>query len=165
MSETNFTLTKEYLHQVFEYKDGHLYWKISKQNVRAGNRLGTLSVNGYFSTIIKRKSYLIHRLIFLFHYGYLPKIIDHIDGNPLNNDIKNLRVATHIENCQNAKKRTSNTSGYKNVSWHRPANKWAVRLSINQKRVFFGLFEDIELADLVAHEARDLYHGKFAKHG
>ena len=106
----------------------------------------------------------MHRLIFLFHYGYLPKIIDHIDGNPLNNDIKNLRESTHIENCQNAKKRTTNTSGCKNVSWHKPANKWAVRLSINQKKVFFGLFEDIELADLVAHEARDLYHGKFARH-
>lgn len=164
MSEANFTLTKEYLHQVFEYKNGGLYWKISKQNVCAGNSLGTLGLNGYFSTIIKKKPYLIHRLIFLFHYGYLPITVDHIDGNPLNNNIENLREATQSENICNAKLYKNSTSGIKNVYFDKNANKWVVRLSINQKRVFLGLFENLELADLVSHEARDLYHGKFARH-
>jgi hypothetical protein len=165
MSETNFTPTKEYLHQIFEYKDGHLYWKINKQSICAGDKTGTLGSNGYFRTIIKKKSYLVHRLIFLFHYGHLPLTIDHIDGNPLNNNIDNLREATQSENICNAKLYKNSTSGIKNVYLHKAANKWAVRLSINQKRVFLGLFEDLELADLVAQEARALYHGKFARHG
>jgi hypothetical protein len=164
MSVNHFTLTKEYLHQIFEYKDGGLFWKITKKKIKAGSKVGALGSNGYLSTNIEKKRYLLHRLIFLFHNGYLPKLIDHIDGNRFNNNINNLREANFSENICNAKLYKSSKSGLKNVYWLKNANKWAVRLNINKKRVFLGLFEDVELADLVAHEARDKYHGKFAKH-
>ena len=164
MSVNHFTLTKEYLHQIFEYKDGGLFWKITKKKIKAGSKVGALGSNGYLSTNIEKKRYLLHRLIFLFHHGHLPKLIDHIDGNRFNNNINNLREATFSENICNSKLYKSSKSGFKNVYWLKNANKWAVRLNINKKRVFLGLFEDVELADLVAHEARDKYHGKFAKH-
>ncbi len=164
MSVNHFTLTKEYLHQIFEYRDGCFFWKITKKKIKAGSKVGALGSNGYLSTNIQKKRYLLHRLIFLFHHGHLPKLIDHIDGNRFNNNINNLREATFSENICNSKLYKSSKSGFKNVYWLKNAKKWAVRLNINKKRVFLGLFEDIELADLVAHEARDKYHGKFAKH-
>ena len=52
-------------------------------------------------------------------YGAIDKelVIDHIDGNPWNNDINNLRLVTQKVNCQNRKKRATNSSGYTGVCW------------------------------------------------
>jgi hypothetical protein len=161
MSETNFTLTKEYLHQVFEYKDGHLYWKINKQKIRAGNKAGTIDyLRPYVRIALNGKRYQEHHLIWFMFNGKLPKQIDHINGIKNDNRIENLRVCNHSQNQFNTKPRNL----YKNVSFYKKIGKWQVQIKINQKTLHFGYFADIELADLVAHEARDLYHGKFARH-
>jgi hypothetical protein len=165
MSETNFTLTKEYLHQVFEYKDGHLYYKqITGQRSKIGQRVGFLAKTGYFSTSIKKRSFLIHRLIFLMFYGYLPKQVDHINSNRADNTIENLREADNTTNQWNVKIQKNNTSGYKNVNWVKKDKRYKVEITVNKTKKYLGYFADLELAVLVAHEARDLYHGKFARH-
>jgi len=66
----------------------------------------------------KRKQILMHRLIWTLKYNEIPigYKIDHIDRNPLNNQIDNLRLATNQENCCNQGKRKNNTSGYKGIS-------------------------------------------------
>jgi hypothetical protein len=162
MSETNFTLTKEYLHQVFEYKNGHLYWKINKQKTRAGNKAGTNDFfQSYVQITLNGKKFLAHRLIFMMFYGYMPKQIDHVNCLKNDNRIENLRICTYSQNQLNIKPKNLR----KNVSFYKRTGKWQVQLKINQKTLHFGYFEDVELADLVAHEARDLYHGKFARHG
>jgi hypothetical protein len=165
MAENNFTPTQEYLRQIFDYKDGNLYFK-KKIGSRGyiGKKVGSLTSKGYLYTTINKKGYLIHRLIFMMFYGYIPNQIDHIDGNSLNNFIENLRPATREENCQNAKLSIANTSGTKGVYWQKSTNKWAISISLNKKRLYFGCFDDLELAELVAQEARDKYHGKFARH-
>jgi len=165
MSVNDFTLTQEYLHELFEYKDGHLYYKqITGRRSKIGEKVGFLAKTGYFSTSIKKQSYLIHRLIFLMFYGYLPKQVDHINNNRADNTIENLRESTNTQNQHNTKIRKDNASGFKGVYWHKRMNKWAVSVSVNKKRLYFGCFEDIELAEFVAIEARNKYHGKFAKH-
>ena len=79
-------LTQDYLKSIFEYKDGNLYWKIKTLNkIPIGSEAGHVDV--YKRIGINGKIYLCHRLIYLFHYGYLPKFVDHIDGNKLNNNI------------------------------------------------------------------------------
>jgi len=165
MSEANFTLTKEYLHQIFEYRDGHLYYKIQiGKRGKIGKKVGCLAKTGYFCTTIQKKPYLLHRLIFLMFYGYLPVQIDHINGNRADNTIENLREADNTKNQWNVKIQKNNTSGYKNVSWVEKDKRFRVEITVNKIKKYLGYFADIELADLVAHEARDLYHGKFAKH-
>jgi hypothetical protein len=157
-------LNQEHLHSIFEYKDGNLYWKISNCNrAKIGDIAGTLSGNGYKYTTVNKKRYGIHRVIFMMHHGYMPPRVDHKDGNPLNNDISNLRAATHQQNITSQKLAVTNTSGFKNVHWHSDKNKWCVQLLINQKKKHIGYFEDVELADLVAQEARAKYHGEFAR--
>jgi hypothetical protein len=157
-------ITKDILHKLFEYKDGDLIWiNPTSRKAKAGNIAG--NINKKVRSIgIYNKNYAAHRLIFMYHYGYMPKIIDHIDGNPYNNNIENLREATNIQNAQNSKKSISNSSGYKNVSWNKERKKWKVRIMIKNKEINFGAYDDIELADLVAQEARDKYFGKFARH-
>jgi hypothetical protein len=162
MSETNFTLTKEYLHQVFEYKNGGLYWKINKQAICVGNKAGTIDyLRPYVRITLHGKRYQEHHLVFLMFTGVLPKQIDHINGIKNDNRIENLRLCTNSQNQYNTKPKNLR----KNVSFYKRIGKWQVQLKINQKTLHFGYFEDVELADLVAHEARALYHGKFARHG
>jgi hypothetical protein len=152
----------------FEYRDGGLYWKHDRGSQKCkGKQAGALSSDGYLKVRVRElgQSVSAHRIIFAMHHGYSPEFVDHIDGNPSNNRIENLRAATRAENNRNSKKPSTNTSGIKNVSWHKANKKWAVHLSVNNHKRFFGLYDDIELAELVAMEARDKYHGAFANHG
>jgi hypothetical protein len=158
-------ITKEFLHEIFDYKNGFLYWKVKfSRKINIGQKAGCDKGNGYFKTVINEKNYFNHRLIFLYHYGYMPKIVDHINKNPADNKIENLREASLTENQYNRKLNKNNTSGIKNVYWHNQAKKWNVRLIVNKKIKSFGLYDNLELARLVSEEARNKYHGKFACH-
>jgi len=50
----------------------------------------------YLRVCIDGKPQALHRMIFLYHHGYLPKVTDHIDGNRLNNRIENLRDVSQL---------------------------------------------------------------------
>jgi len=158
-------ITREKIIQLFDYKDGNLYWKKSTNNrVENGQIAGCILPLGYKTIGIDGKNYLMHRLIFLMFYGYMPKKIDHIDGNPTNNKLENLREANDAENSYNAKLRKDNTSGCKGVIWHKWAKKWRVIVKAKRKVIYSGYFDNLELADFVAQEARHKFHGDFAKH-
>ena len=77
---------------------------------------------------------------------------------------ENCRWATASEQCQNRSAMKSNSSGYKNVHWIESYRRWRVAISLNRKRFYFGHYQDLELAGLVAAEARDTLHGPFANH-
>lgn len=161
-------ITQEHLKKMFDYReDGNFVRKKTGLVVTCSptpkHRYLRLSVSG--------KPQALHRMIFLYHHGYLPKVTDHIDGDRLNNRIENLRACTQSENCLNSKHRATSTSPYKNVYLQKYANhqphwkqNWVVNITVNRKRQYVGSFEDVELADLVATEARDLYHGAYARH-
>ena len=98
---------------------------------------------GYIRIKINGAKYFAHRLAWLHEYGALPATqIDHIDRNPANNKISNLRVATSSENMQNTGLRCDNISGYKGVTRHTQENKWRARITINRKQYCLGLFDD-----------------------
>jgi hypothetical protein len=158
-------ITQELLKSLFDYEDGKL---IRKSNGRSA--VIPLGVKRYERISIKGKAYALHRMIYLWNHGNLPEIIDHIDGNRENNRIENLREATQHQNCLNSKHRVTSKSPYKNVYLQPPVkNKkwnrnWVVSLMVEKKRKYIGSFQDLELADLVATEARNLYHGQYARH-
>lgn len=97
-------LTQDLLKELFSYRDGDLYWKKSRSGIKIGCSAGTIDDRGYRVIKINGKSYKGHRLMFLYHHGYLPEFLDHVDGDPLNNDIDNLREATKQENGRNRKR-------------------------------------------------------------
>jgi hypothetical protein len=157
-------ITAAELLKIFEYRDGQLYWKIkSNKNKKIGDKAGTLS-HDYEQIRIKGKIILTHRIIFAMHNGYYPKIVDHINGIKNDNRIENLRECTQRENTYNQKLRKNNNSGYKNVSLIKNTSKWKVEIRINGVKKHFGCFDNLELANLVAEEARNKYHGEFARH-
>jgi hypothetical protein len=152
-------MTKEELEDTFYYKDGVLYFKKDVYTRKKDSVAGKLGgSHGYLSTSIGTNYYLIHRLVFMLHHGYLPKYIDHADGDKLNNRIENLREATHFENMRNRSSLSKGVTKARNVYLQRNG-KYVVRLdSIGN----FGAYDNLELAELVAEEARDKYYGKFA---
>jgi len=158
-------LTQTLLKELFDYKDGQLIRKVSRsRTAKTGDIAGALDKkSGYYRIGIKGKWYLLHRIIFMYHNGFMPEFLDHINGIPTDNRIENLRIATKQENSRNRGRHSNNTSGFKNVSWHKTHNKWGVSINVNCKKKHFGYYDDWELADLVAIEARDKYHGQFAR--
>jgi hypothetical protein len=157
-------ITKEFLQNTFEYKNNCLYWKNCKRNGWNGKKAGSIHLDGYVYIQLEKIKYKEHRLVFLLFNDFLPKFIDHINGNKSDNRIENLREANHSENMMNTKIRITNKTGIKGVNWHKASNKWTVQLMVNQKKKYFGIYDDIELAELVAIEARNKYHGEFARH-
>ena len=163
MAAQDSTFTKEYLQSLFHYSNGDLYWKVQLSKVaKVGDKAGSIDRLGYLNIQIHRKKYKAHRIIFLMHHGYLPECIDHIDRNPSNNRIENLRPATHTENMCNSKTPKNNKSGVKGVSWHKVHKKWYVSIGFKNKKYFFGIFTDIEDAKIVAKKAYKELHGEFS---
>ena len=159
-------LTQEYVRQYFDYADGVLVWK-NRTGTRKGINgkiAGTINDQGYCQIGWNKKAHLAHRLIFLFHHGYLPEQVDHIDGNRSNNLIENLRGCTSTGNNRNASAQSNNKTGIKGVFWCNTLNKWYARVWANGRFVVNKSFDDIELAELVAIEGREKYHMEFARH-
>ena len=150
----------------FEYKDGDLYWKkVTTNRVKIGSKVGSKHNAGYLQTALLGKPYLLHRIIFSMQNGYIPKEIDHIDGNRQNNKIENLREVTRSENNWNQKLSIKNTSGIKGVNWNKKTKKWSARLKILGKVKTFGEYFDKEVAKFIVETMRHKYHKEFTNHG
>ena len=159
------TLSQDLLHELFEYKDGNLYWK-SKADKDGGLKKATGWIRRNYRNIsVKNKSYAVHRLIYLYFYGYLPQEIDHIDGNPLNNLIENLRKATHQENMLNKKIYKNNKSGYKGVCWHKASKKWRSQIYLAGKQKVIGYFDCPKKAHSAYCENAKTLHKDYANFG
>lgn len=158
-------LTLPLLHSLFEYKEGKLYWKTDRARgkVKAGSEAGCLTSRGYHRVMVNYKEYSTHRIIFMMHHGYMPKIIDHIDGNTLNNFVENLRESCAQTNQYNRRLSKNNVSGCKNVSWNKKNQLWQIHVRY-EKKCKSWYVKDFEFAELIAYEARNLYHGNFANH-
>lgn len=89
--------------------------------------------------------------------------IDHEDGNGLNNQRSNLRLATDGENNRNRGIQSNNTSGYIGVYWCKGAGKWFATIKICGKRHFIICSDDIIEAAKARDTAAIKYHGEFAK--
>ena len=159
-------LTQAELHERFEYRNGELFYKISPlPKVKVGSKAGTVNKDGYVKVTINSKKYSVHRIVFMMQHGYLPKEIDHINCNPSDNRIENLRAVNRTQNRYNIASYKTNTSGVKGVVKNKKLNKWEVSINVDGKRKYIGVFKDFELAELVAMEARHKYHGVFANNG
>jgi hypothetical protein len=101
------------LHELFSYADGKLLWRVDRGRARVGTEAGAVIPNGRLYVQVDGKKHLVHRVIWYLHHGSVPDFLDHIDGNPLNNRIENLRPATKAQNAMNRRIRSDNSTGFK----------------------------------------------------
>lgn len=155
-------ITQERLKRLFVYKNGNLIRLVRSGNQIAGQIAGTkCKTHGYISIRIDKKVYRAHWLVWLYHYGYLPKEIDHINRNRSDNRIENLRECSRSQNIANKPMQSNNTSGYKGVHWRKGRKKWQVRIKIDGKQRSLGHFDCIKDAIKTSKEARTGWYGNF----
>jgi hypothetical protein len=102
----------------------------------------------------------MHRQLMKPEKGY---VIDHLDGNTLNNQKNNLRICTNSQNLMNRNKTVKNLSGYKGVSYDKKMNKFRAQIVCNRKRHYLGLYVNPVDAAYVYNQAAIKLHGEFAK--
>jgi hypothetical protein len=104
----------------------------------------------------------MHRQIKGFKHGD-PRKVDHENRCTVDNRRKNLREANSAQNEHNSRKSRRNTSGFKNVTLHRPSGKYHVRVMVNGKRIHGGCFDRAPEAFEVACQLMKSHHGEFAR--
>jgi hypothetical protein len=165
-------VTQEQLHDLFEYReDGNLIRRVAVRGPggQIGRAIGSMSNGGkgrpekkYMTTKIAGQHYYVHKLIYLYHHGYAPEQVDHINRNALDNRIENMRAATNSQNCSNRRLFKNNTSGFRGVSWDKIHKKWASYVSFGGKRKTLGFYDDLHEAAKRSESARNEFHGDYA---
>ncbi|AUR94277.1 AP2/ERF domain protein [Vibrio phage 1.193.O._10N.286.52.C6] len=154
----------KYLRKRFDYNSytGKLYWKVLKDedsnytpsktkmfNTRwGGTEAGHLFEETCGSEVIQvrldGKSYYMHRLIFKWVTGVEPELVDHEDGDRLNNRWRNLRNVSNAVNAKNCKLHVKNKSGHTGVSWNKGAGKWEAYIWKDSKKYNLGLHDNLQ---------------------
>jgi hypothetical protein len=141
-------LTEKILKELLTYDAGTGVFKwinSPRNNVPANSVAGTYDKKGYLRIIYKNKLYLGHWLAWFFVYEKWPNNeIDHINGNPSDNRIKNLRDVTRKQNMENKKVYKNSKTGCSGVTWHKKKQRWVVRIGHFGKRISIGQFINIE---------------------
>ena len=140
MNSINSTRLREILN--YDPDTGVFTWIVKpNKSLSAGRQAGCIS-RGYRKIHIDNKNYQAHRLAWLYVYGELPQqMLDHINGNGLDNRISNLREATTKQNAENIYgPQSNNTSGYLGVHWIPHKRKWRSRIMNNGKKLSLGYF-------------------------
>lgn len=122
--------------------------------------------SGYAYMNWKGKELFIHRLLMDLpqYYDYKKKIIvDHINGNRLDNRKCNLRVCNKSDNPINCAIYKNNTSGVKGVTWMKRLNKWQVIIQCKKEKIYLGIYSDFEEAKRIRLEAEEKYFGEFKR--
>ena len=143
--------TIERLNELFYYKDGHLIWKDSNTKMK-GKKAGCVKAKGYVYIGVDNMQFRAHRLIYLMHHGHVPNIVDHIDGDRLNNRIDNLQEISNSENLRKAPLRNNSTSGVKGICNTR--GSWRV---LDENRKYLGNYPSLFEAMLEAEQYFEIF--------
>lgn len=167
-------LTAEEVIAVLRYdpQTGIFYWRYNPERRtewntrRAGKIAGGRSTKaqGFLIAIrINDRLYLAHRLAWLIVHSKWPdNDIDHINGDPSDNRIVNLRDVTHAENTRNRSRQSNNTTGYVGVRFREHHGKWEGRINLNGVTVWREYFMSDQEVAAARRIALDRIHGEFA---
>ncbi|POR42529.1 HNH endonuclease [Methylobacterium sp. V23] len=131
-------ITRDFVLQVLIYDPvtGIFTWRQSRGGKLLGTRAGGLDGDGYEVIRLNKRAFKSHRLAWLYVHSDLPDSdLDHRDLNRANNAINNLRPATRAQNIANTKKRATNRSGYKGVSYHAFSGLYRATLFVRGKQI------------------------------
>jgi hypothetical protein len=165
--------------KLLEYRpdEGTLIWKTRPQEMfpdsrackiwntkNAGKVAGSISKrSNRVSITIFKVARAAPRLIWLIVYGeYPPHDVDHVDNNPLNNRLSNLRAATRPQNLWNRRINKNNSCGLKGVCLDKRRNQWKAEIMVHRKKMFLGYFSTKEEAHHAYQKASFKLHGEYS---
>ena len=162
----------------YDPETGVFTWLMTKGETRkerflntkfGGKRAGTSSTDGYRSITFqlhgRPQSLREHRLAWFIHFGRLPEAdIDHINGNPSDNRIANLRDVPRTINSRNQKRRSDSPSGVTGVRKRRDRPSWRGLVVVDGRTLYVGSFSDKAQAEAAVREFRSK-HGFTDRHG
>lgn len=148
----------------YDSTTGTFTWAVNRGSVRIGDPVGTEDREGYRRVRIAGKHYYEHRLVWLWHHGRFPRILDHIDRDRSNNRIENLRECHESQNAANTGPHSHNTSGYRGVYFDIDRMKWIARIRFTRNgvrhRYRIGRYDTAEMAALHYNlHMRELFPG------
>lgn len=160
-------ITQELIHTLLEYEPdtGILRWRKGSGR-RTGKSAGTPSEFGALHISVRGFRTYVHRVIWIMHNGPIPKkyVVDHIDHDPLNNRLANLRLIPWGLNQRNMKLSKANHSGHVGVDYHKPIQKWRAKIMVNRRSLHLGYF-DTKDAAILARKAANTQYGFHPNHG
>lgn len=121
----------------------------------------SISSNGYLTAYerLMGRTIRLHRLLMNCPDD---KVVDHINGNPLDNRKSNLRVVTQQQNMMNQKQRSNNNSGITGVSYCKRLNNWRSEICVNGKSIVLGYFDNFDDAVAARKSAEEKYFGEYS---
>lgn len=160
-------VTQNRLRQLFIYDEdsGNFIRRIKTgKSTKVGEIAGGKMSSGYIRLRVDGKKYLAHRLAWLYVYGEMPKMIDHINHDTSDNRISNLRNVTHKNNHRNRKQHCNNKSGRVGVYWDSVGRKWISTICVDGRSIHLGRF--IEFHEAVnARKNAEVLYGFHENHG
>lgn len=160
-------VTAEKLRELLDYdpETGVFTWRVVRRGSRGvGSVAGVPNPAGYVQIRIDGRLYYAHRLVWLWMFGEWPKAyVDHVNRDPADNRLKNLRAATNLQNQGNTKLQRNNTTGFRGVSWSRQRQKYTATLRANGKNQHLGVFRCPTAAHLAYCKAAKQHYGQFAR--
>lgn len=154
--------SREELQALFDYcpNTGKFYRRTSRRRHKAGSEAGG-KASGRIYLDIAHEKYLAHRCAWIMAYGTSPEVeIDHIDRNPLNNALWNLRLASSSDNKCNKRAQSNNKLGVKGVHMHQ--GRFRVKVNKNGVVMYDAHFDTLEEAIEARALAAAEHHGDFA---
>ena len=158
-------LTQKFLQEYFIYNSDGSLTRIKK--LGTSGRIGVKTFgysrpSGYKVITFLNKSFHFHRIVFLLCNGFLPKMIDHINGDKADNRIENLRPCTPAENMFNSKIASNNKSGVKGIYYCKIERTWKGSIKKGNKRIKVQRKNKEELIGIM-NGLREELHGNFAR--
>lgn len=149
----------------YDQETGVFTWKVQRTgSVKIGSPAGRRNKRGYILIGLYRRKHMGHRLAWLHVHGeWPPNEIDHINNNPSDNRLANLRLATSSQNKVNTRLQSNNTSGVKGVYWNTSHRRGQARISVNGTRLNLGSFDNIEDAAKAYQRAAIENFGPFVR--
>lgn len=150
---------------LYDADTGMITRKVRSGSQPRGREPGCLDRDGYIKICVYGKFFFAHRIAWLLHFGEWPEEpVDHMDGNPVNNKISNLRLANRSVNGKNRALARNNSSGCCGVVWASSAGKWQAQIKSDGVSRYLGVYDNM-LDAAAARKSAENRFGFSDRHG